>query len=114
VSEKRRFQAGFSYHLPPMDYRLVPGRKGPRDLRLDWRYNDDSGRISPWRPVELDHVFLIVDAIADNENDLYPPPASGGGYVFRFVKLALKEGWRQARHDLHLERKEKDEFRQLA
>ena len=113
MSEERRFQAGFEYHLPPMDYRLVPGKKGADDLRLDWRWNDE-GRISPWRPAELDHVALIVDAIADNENYLYPPPAAGGDKVRRFVMTALREGWRKARHDLHLERKERDELRQLA
>jgi hypothetical protein len=81
---------------------------GSWHLRLDWRYHDDKGRISPWRPVELDHVAIIVDVIADNENYLYPPPAAGGAYVFRFVKTALRDGWSKARHDLHLQRMQKD------
>jgi hypothetical protein len=108
VNEERRFQAGEAYRIPPMEYRIVNGKKGPGDLRLDWRYSDDEGRISPWRPVELDHVALIVDVIADNENYLYPPPAAGGAYVVRFVRTAFKEGWRKARHDLHLQRMQKD------
>jgi hypothetical protein len=112
VSEERRFSADETFRIPPMEYRLVTGRKGPGDLRLDWRWNDE-GRVSPWRPVELDHVFLIVDAIADNENYLYPLPAAGGDYVRRFVVAALRNGWVQARHDLHLERMRKDELRQL-
>jgi hypothetical protein len=107
----RRFSAGFTCSIPPFDYRLIPGKKGPDDLRLEWRWNDE-GRVSPWRPVELDHVFLIVDAIADNENYLYPHPAAGGDYVRRFVMAALRDGWRQARYDLHLQRMQKDERRQ--
>jgi hypothetical protein len=90
-----------------MEYRLLPGKKGRGDLRLDWRYSDDAGRISPWRPVELDHVALILDAIADNENVLYPFPAAGGGKVYQFVRRALKDGWQKANYCLHLERDKK-------
>lgn len=107
MTAERRFRAGSAYRMPPFDYRLVAGRKGPGDLRLEWRWND-AGRVSPWRPVELDHVALIVDAIADNENYLYPFPYSGGDKVRRFVMTALRDGWRTARHDLHLERMQKD------
>jgi hypothetical protein len=108
MSEGRRFRAGDTFRIPPMEYRIVSGNKAPGDLRLDWRYSDQDGRISPWRPVELDHVALIVDVIADNENYLYPPPAAGGAYVVRFVRTAFKDGWRTARHDLHLQRMQKD------
>lgn len=104
----RRFRAGDVFHIPPMDYRLAPGKKGVHDLRLDWRYHDDAGRISPWRPVELDHVALILDAIADNENFLYPPPAAGGAYVTRFVRTVFRDGWAKARAELHLQRMQKD------
>jgi hypothetical protein len=104
----RRFSAGATYRIPPMDYRLVSGRKGAGDLRLDWRWHDDDGRISPWRPVELDHVALILDAIADNENYLYPPPAAGGAYVTKFVRTVFREGWAKARTELHLQRMQKD------
>ena len=99
----RRFHDGETFEIPPLQYRLVRGRKGPDDLRLDWRW------VTDWRPVELDHVALIVDAIADNENILYPPPAAGGGKVYQLVRQALREGWRKARHDLHLERMQRDE-----
>ncbi len=107
MSDERRFRAGGAFRIPPMDYRLEPGKKGPGDLRLDWRYNDDDGT-SGWRPVELDHVALILDAIADNENALYPAPAAGGGYVYRFARTALRDGWHRARHELHLQRMQKD------
>jgi hypothetical protein len=105
---ERRFHAGETFRIPPMEYRLERGKKGVDDLRLDWRYSDDDGRISPWRPVELDHVALILDAIADNENILYPPPASGGAYVTRFVRTVFREGWCKARTELHLQRMQKD------
>jgi hypothetical protein len=105
VTDDRRFHDGDTFDIPPMQYRIVRGKKGPNDLRLDWRWTTD------WRPVELDHVGLIVDAIADNENVLYPPPARGGGKVWSFVRDALKLGWLKARHDLHLERAERDERR---
>jgi hypothetical protein len=108
MTTSRRFHAGDTFRIPPMDYRLVQGKKGTGDLRLDWRYNDDCGRVSPWRPVELDHVALILDAIADNENYLYPPPAAGGAYVTRFVRTTFREGWSKARAELHLQRMQKD------
>ena len=99
----RRFHEGDTFTIPPLEYRMVRGRKGPDDLKLEWRY------VAPWRPVELDHVGLIVDAIAENENVLYPPPAAGGGYVWRFVRKALQYGWIAARNELHLQRAMKAE-----
>jgi hypothetical protein len=100
---ERRFRLGDTFEIAPMQYRLVRGSKHPDDLRLDWRWTTE------WRPVELDHVALIVDAIADNENVLYPPPAAGGAKVVQFVIAALRHGWRTARHDLHLERARRQE-----
>jgi hypothetical protein len=99
----RRFHDGDTFEIAPFQYRLRPGRKGPDDLVLEWRWMTD------WRPVELDHVALIVDAIADNENVLYPRPAAGGGMVAGFVLTALRSGWRKARHDLHLQRARHDD-----
>jgi hypothetical protein len=95
---ERRFHEGDQFEIPPFQYRVVRGSKAPDDLRLDWRWQTE------WRPVELDHVFLIVDAIADNENVIRPSPQSGGGKVYAAVVTALRYGWRKARHDLHLER----------
>jgi hypothetical protein len=97
----RRFHEGELIDLPPMQYRLVHGTKGPEDLRLDWRY------VTEWRPVELEHAALIVDAIADNENILYPPPAAGGGKVWAFMRCAFRDGWTVARWRLHEERANK-------
>lgn len=108
MTVERRFHDGDVFDIPPMQYRIVRGKKGPEDLRLDWRWTTD------WRPVELDHVAIIVDAIADNENVLYPPPASGGAKTWRFVQTAFKFGWRRARNDLHLERANRDERREAS
>lgn len=103
TSGERRFHDGETLWIPPMQYRLRRGRKGTDDLVLEWRW------VTDWRPVELDHVALIADAIADNENYLFPAPAAGGGMVYRFVKQALRDGWQQARHDLHLQRQRRQE-----
>ena len=100
---ERRFHVGESFTIPPLEYRCVRGRKGPRDVRLEWRH------IGEWRPVELDHVALILDAIADNERELYPPPAKGNAKVVAFVRLAFGKGWRAARDELHRERAARDE-----
>lgn len=98
----RQFRIGDVIDVPPMQYRIVRGHKSPDDQRLDWRYVGD------WRPVELDHAGLIAAAIAENEDRLYPYPAKGGGKVRAFVHACYRS-WRQARHDLHLERARKAE-----
>jgi hypothetical protein len=102
----RRFTDGERFEIPPMQYRVVRGRKDPEDLKLQWRYMGD------WRPVELDHVALIVDAIGDNEETLYPRERGGrgNGKVLTFVKQSIRDGFRQAIHDLHEERARRDEM----
>jgi hypothetical protein len=48
----RRFHEGDEIDLPPMQYRLVHGRKGPKDLRLEWRWViDDDGESWPYCPI---------------------------------------------------------------
>lgn len=71
-----------------MQFRLVPGSKHADDLRLDWRY------VSQWQPVTLDVVALILDAVAENENVLYPPDhgCKGNAYVVEFAKRAIRDG----------------------
>jgi len=102
---ERRFHEGEQFEIGNVQYRVVRGKKGPDDLRIDRRFATD------WQPVTLDDTFLILDFIADNENVLYPPPAKGGAKVLEAVKIALQFGWRRARHDLHLERQLRDERR---
>ncbi len=48
----RRFHAGDTFVIPPLEYRVVAGKKGPGDLRLDWRW------CSGWEPVPLDHLAV--------------------------------------------------------
>lgn len=98
-SPQRRFKAGDQFRVEDIWYRLVPGHKGPDDLRLEW-----ASAGFAWRPVTLDHVGIIVDAIGDNENVLYPPPASGNAKVVKFVRQVFAEGWRKAVYDLQVER----------
>ena len=109
--EKRRFRAGDTFRVGNMDFRVVPGRKGPGDLRLDWRYNNRAGTGSPWYPLDLEVIALSVDVIADNENYLYPPPASGGDYVRKYVMSALRDGWNAAQTRLILQRINKGRLR---
>lgn len=104
---ERRFEAGQTFTIGQLQYRIERGDKHPDDLRLDWRYCGD------WQPVVLDHVALIVDMIADNENILYPPPAAGGDYVRRYVIKALREGWRAAVVELHTQRARKADRSEL-
>lgn len=107
MSGLRRGLKEGTIHLPPMDYRLVPGKKGRGDLRLDWRWADGY-YTSDWRPVELDHTFLIADIIAQIEDITHPYPQRGGAMVFDFIKAVRTKGWRQVRHDLHLQRMQRD------
>lgn len=109
MSERRSLKEG-TVSLPPMEYRLVPGKKGRGDLRLDWRWADGYCT-SEWRPVELDHALLIVDVIARIEDITHPYPERGGAYTFDFIKAVRTKGWRQARHDLHQQRMQRDLLR---
>jgi hypothetical protein len=104
---ERRFHEGDTFSIPPMEYRLVQGKKSPDDLRLDWRWVGANGR-SMWQPISLDQVAFIVDALADNENVLYPPPRyDGGARVLSFVRMAYRDGYERALASLHQERQNK-------
>ncbi len=97
------FEIGKEYPVGYTTFRVVRGCKGPTDLRLDhWR---DGG----WMPVVLDETFFIVDFICQNEDRLYPPPASGGNYTMGALWTAKRKGWRAAVDALHRERKTKQE-----
>lgn len=97
----RRFKAGDQFKVDGVYYRIVHGDKAPDDLRLDW---SGPGPVRAWRPVSLEHVAIIIDAIGENENFLFPPPHAGEGKVWQFLLKVRREGWRQANHDLNLER----------
>ena len=90
----RRFHAGDCIDVPPMQYRVVPGRKQADDLLLQWRY------VGPWESVTLDQCAVILDAIAENEDALYPPERGyqGNAYVVKFCKMAIAEGHGRARY----------------
>lgn len=95
----RRFNEGDTFRLQGIDFRVVRGKKGPADLRLDWLLSVG------WQPVCVDIVGLIADFVYENENYLYPPPRFKGGEKFMaYIRQAVGDGYRQANHDLHLER----------
>lgn len=103
-----RFHDGDRLRIPgpgfDIEYRVVQGTKAADDLRLDWRI------VTPYQAVCLDHVALIVDAIYENEDRLYPAPEyRGGGKVLAYVLGAVKHGHLWARHNLYLERQNRDE-----
>lgn len=84
---ERRFSAGQVFDIPPMQFRIVEGRKQPVagevDLVLQWRH------VAPWQSVTLDHVALVLDMVAENEDvALFPPRLGfkGNAYVVEFAK----------------------------
>jgi hypothetical protein len=85
-----------------VEYRWRHGKKGPDDVVTEWRH------VGGWEPVVLDHAFLHIDSIADNEEVLYPH-GRGGSYVWDFIRLVGNKGWRPAVHRLHLERGRRQE-----
>jgi hypothetical protein len=103
-----KYRPGEQFVIPPLEFRTVPGRKGDRDVRLEFRWND-SERVSPWWPAVLEIAAAMVDIIADNEDVIHPWPQKGGQYTLDWIKKARIKGWRQAQHDLHLERMQSDE-----
>ena len=95
---ERRFSAGQVFDIPPMQFRIVEGRKQPVagevDLVLQWRH------VAPWQSVTLDHVALVLDMVAENEDvALFPPRLGfkGNAYVVEFAKRAIRDGHGPAR-----------------
>jgi hypothetical protein len=107
VTGSRRFQACDPFPVDGIWYRIRTGSKGTGDLRLDWYVPSGPDQKAAWRPVSLEHAALHVDFIHDNENVIHPPPEAGGAYVLKFLRQVFSEGWRQANHDLHLQRNRK-------
>jgi hypothetical protein len=95
---ERRFSDGDVFDIPPMQFRIVQGNKRPvageTDLRIEWRH------VAPWQPVTLDHVALVLDAVAENEDiALFPPRLGfkGNAYVVEFCNRAIRYGHGPAR-----------------
>lgn len=86
----RRWWAGQEGYVGGMLFRVVPGAKGPNDLRLDWRIQ------GIWRPVPMKVVAFMTDFFYDNEDALYPPPAQGGEFFITYLRQATVHGFKDA------------------
>ena len=94
----RRWRDGWSRRIDGISFRIVRGRKGPNDLRLDW-YVDGQ-----WRPIHMRIAALLTDFFYENEDVLYPPPAKGGQKILDYLRWAAKNGWEKAEAGLRAER----------
>lgn len=91
MTAPRRWQAGQTFAVNGLEFRVRGGRKGLGDLVLD--YHLPSG----WSPVPMAVTFLMVDFFYENEHHLYPPPRyAGGEYLFRRLRLATRSGHEMA------------------
>jgi hypothetical protein len=93
----RRFQAGQEYTISGLQFRVVAGKKGPDDLRLE--VMNDAGN---YRPVLMSLGLFLADFFGENEDYLYPPPGAGGDYYISECWRARRQGWEEAA--LHLVR----------
>ena len=93
---ERRWRAGDRFWCDEVEYRVMPGRKGPDDLRLEHYVNGE------WRPVKMETGFLLADFFFENEHVLYPR-AKGyrGGYEYlRAIQHATRYGWESTQQQL--------------
>jgi hypothetical protein len=90
----RRWQPGWYGVVGGVPFRVVPGRKGEGDRRLEW-WTDLS-----WQPVPMAAAFLLVDFFTENEDHLavlrphWRVP--GGDYFFGALHEARHHGWEVA------------------
>jgi hypothetical protein len=85
-------------------FRVRHGRKSPTDLVLEWLTPE-----MEWRAVPMLAGGVIADFWAENEDDLYPPPAQGGTKYMRYIRQAIEEGWVVADAQLEAEKRRKRE-----
>ena len=81
--------------------RVVQGKKGPNDLRLDVLVNGG------WRSVSMHLAFMLTDFFYENENALYPYPARGGPYFMDALKTASRYGHERAQKELEFDQRRK-------
>lgn len=98
------FEAGQSGEIARgVQYRVVEGRKGPTDLRLDVRTDG-------WIAAPMALGFILADFFRQNEDRLYPPQYGwrGGGKYMSAVIASAKHGWRRTVADLNAEKAERE------
>lgn len=86
----RRWQAGWEGDVNGLRMRVVPGSRGPDDLRLEWHLNGG------WRPADVTWGLVLADFIGENEDVLHPPPQRGGDYYLMHLRHARRHGWATA------------------
>ena len=94
----REFAAGDTFELAGIWFRVVEGRKGPEDLRMDWL--TESG----WVAIPFVVLYLLTHFLTENEDVLYPPPAAGGDKLMTELWWARRRGWRHAEARLEAEK----------
>lgn len=98
MSTTRRWYAGQSFSIDDMHFRVVAGKKGPDDLRLDQLVD------GKWVAVRMAVGGMMADFFFENEEVLYPPPAKGGKKYLDYVRDAARFGWERAEAALRVER----------
>lgn len=100
------FTAGDHWDIGGVEARIVTGRKGPDDLRLDLRARE-------FVPVKMSLGFLFADFFAQNEGVLYPTKDGfqGGDLYLHYLKGAVLLGWEAVAEQLEIERARKRERR---
>jgi hypothetical protein len=102
VAAVHRFKAGQSGELNGIEWRIVPGKKKPGDLRLDLRARE-------FRAVPMSLSFLLADFHFQVEHHLYAPGDGflGGEKFMRGVNGSVVIGWEAAVEWLENERARK-------
>ena len=99
---KRRWEAGWTDNVSGIEFRIVEGRKEPGDLRMEWR------TAGGWLPVKMSAVFMLTDFFVENEQHLkqFRPhwTETGADYFFRFLSMAVQDGWTAAAGQLEEQR----------
>ena len=93
---ERRWKAGDEGYCNEIRYRVVTGRKGPDDLRLDLFINGD------WQPAKMEIGFLMADFFFENEHALYPRARGyrGGFEYLKALQDASRYGWQATQRQL--------------
>ena len=92
--------AGDTFHISGVDFRILDGRKGDGDQRIEWLTRHG------WVPPDMAVAFVLADFFDQNEEAISKNPehrfwAHGGAAFFSgYLNLALEAGWRKARDEV--------------
>lgn len=96
LSERRWRPDGEPFWCDGIQYRVVPGRKGPDDMRLEKHLNGE------WQPVRMEAGFMLADFFFENEHVLYPRAKGyrGGFEYLKAIQFAAQNGWESTQRQL--------------